>query len=235
MYDQSESSFSTQITREFFRSVYSYMFVALGISGIVAYTIGTDEKLFADWFVTPSGGMSPLFWVAMFSPLALSFVIQWGYNRLSTSLLLVLFALFSALMGLSLASIFLVYDMSSIATTFFVAAGAFAGMAILGYTTKTDLSKFGSLLYMVFIGMFIAGIVNIFIGNAFFDFILACLGVFVFTGLTAYHMQTLKQIAQSTQIDTDSRNKLALIGGLQLYILFINLFLSLLRILGGRD
>ena len=235
MYDQSESSFSTQITREFFRSVYSYMFAALGISGIVAYTIGTDEQLFADWFVTPSGGMSPLFWVAMFSPLALSFVIQWGYNRLSTSLLLILFASFSALMGLSLASIFLVYDMSSIATTFFVAAGAFAGMAVLGYTTKTDLSKFGSLLYMVFIGMFIAGIVNIFVGNAFFDFILACLGVFVFTGLTAYHMQSLKQIAQSTQMDAESRNKLALIGGLQLYILFINLFLSLLRILGGRD
>ena len=235
MYDQSESSFSTQITREFFRSVYSYMFVALGISGIVAYTIGTDEQLFSDWFVTPSGGTSPLFWVVMFSPLALSFVIQWGYNRLSTSLLLVLFTLFSALMGLMLASIFLVYDMSSIATTFFVAAGAFAGMAVLGYTTKTDLSKFGSLLYMVFIGMFIAGIVNIFIGNAFFDFILACLGVFVFTGLTAYHMQSLKQIAQSTQMDAESRNKLALIGGLQLYILFINLFLSLLRILGGRD
>ena len=235
MYDQSESSFSGQITREFFRSVYSYMFVALGISGIVAYTIGTDEQLFADWFVSPSGGMSTLFWVAMFSPLALSFVIQWGYNRLSTSLLLVLFALFSALMGLSLASIFLVYEMSSIATTFFVAAGAFAGMAILGYTTKTDLSKFGSLLYMVFIGMFIAGIVNIFIGNAFFDFILACIGVFVFTGLTAYHMQAMKQIAQSSQMDAESRNKLALIGGLQLYILFINLFLSLLRILGGRD
>ena len=234
MYDQSESSFSAQITREFFRSVYSYMFGALGISGIVAYTIGTDERLFIDWFVTPSG-MSPLFWVAMFSPLALSFVIQWGYNRLSTSLLMILFALFSGLMGLSLASIFLVYDMSSIATTFFVAAGAFAGMAVLGYTTKTDLSKFGSLLYMVFIGMFIAGIVNMFVGNAFFDFIFACVGVFVFTGLTAYHMQSLKKVAQSTQMDAESRNKLALIGGLQLYILFINLFLSLLRIMGGRD
>ena len=234
MYNQSESSFSAQITREFFRSVYSYMFVALGISGIVAYTIGTDERLFIDWFVTPSG-MSPLFWVAMFSPLALSFVIQWGYNRLSTSLLMILFALFSGLMGLSLASIFLVYDMASIATTFFVAAGAFAGMAVLGYTTKTDLSKFGSLLYMVFIGMFISGIVNMFVGNAFFDFILACVGVFVFTGLTAYHMQSLKKVAQSTQMDAESRNKLALIGGLQLYILFINLFLSLLRIMGGRD
>ena len=77
MYDQSESSFSAEITREFFRSVYSYMFVALGISGIVAYTIGTDERLFVDWFVT-SSGMSPLFWIAMFSPLALSFLIQWG-------------------------------------------------------------------------------------------------------------------------------------------------------------
>ncbi|MBT5933259.1 MAG: Bax inhibitor-1/YccA family protein [Flavobacteriales bacterium] len=234
MYDQSESSFSAEITREFFRSVYSYMFVALGISGTVAYTIGTDERLFIDWFVTPTG-MSPLFWVAMFSPLALSFLIQWGYNRLSTSLLMVLFALFSGLMGLSLASIFLVYDMASIATTFFVAAGAFAGMAILGYTTKTDLSKFGSLLYMVFIGMFIAGIVNMFVGNVFFDFILACVGVFVFTGLTAYHMQSLKKVAQSTQMDAESRNKLALIGGLQLYVLFINLFLSLLRIMGGRD
>lgn len=234
MYDQSESSFTAEITRAFFRSVYSYMFVALGISGTVAYTIGTDERLFIDWFVTPTG-MSPMFWVAMFSPLALSFLIQWGYNRLSTSLLMVLFALFSGLMGLSLASIFLVYDMASIATTFFVAAGAFAGMAILGYTTKTDLSKFGSLLYMVFIGMFIAGIVNMFVGNSFFDFILACVGVFVFTGLTAYHMQSLKKVAQSTQMDSESRNKLALIGGLQLYILFINLFLSLLRIMGGRD
>jgi len=234
MYDQSESSFTAEITRAFFRSVYSYMFVALGISGTVAYTIGTDERLFIDWFVTPTG-MSPMFWVAMFSPLALSFLIQWGYNRLSTSLLMVLFALFSGLMGLSLASIFLVYDMASIATTFFVAAGAFAGMAILGYTTKTDLSKFGSLLYMVFIGMFIAGIVNMFVGNVFFDFILACVGVFVFTGLTAYHMQSLKKVAQSTQMDSESRNKLALIGGLQLYILFINLFLSLLRIMGGRD
>jgi hypothetical protein len=88
---------------------------------------------------------------------------------------------------------------------------------------------------MVFIGMFIAGIVNMFVGNAFFDFILACVGVFVFTGLTAYHMQSLKKVAQSTQMDAESRNKLALIGGLQLYVLFINLFLSLLRIMGGRD
>jgi FtsH-binding integral membrane protein len=138
-------------------------------------------------------------------------------------------------MGLSLSSIFVVYNMGAIASTFFVAAGAFAGMAILGYTTKTDLTKFGSLLYMVFIGMFIAGIVNIFIGSDSMGFIIACLGVFVFTGLTAYQMQQLKEVSQQPYLSEEDRNKLSLIGGLQLYILFVNLFLSLLRILGSRD
>jgi FtsH-binding integral membrane protein len=108
-------------------------------------------------------------------------------------------------------------------------------MAILGYTTKTDLTKFGSLLYMVFIGMFIAGIVNIFIGSDSMGFIIACLGVFVFTGLTAYQMQQLKEVSQQPYLSEEDRNKLSLIGGLQLYILFVNLFLSLLRILGSRD
>jgi FtsH-binding integral membrane protein len=134
-----------------------------------------------------------------------------------------------------LSSIFLVYDIQSIANTFFVTAGAFGGMAILGYTTNTDLSKFGSLLYMIFIGMFIASIVNIFIGSDSMGFIIACLGVFVFTGLTAYHMQELKKLAQNAQLNDEQKNKMALIGGLTLYILFINLFLSLLRIMGGRD
>ena len=143
--------------------------------------------------------------------------------------------LYSGLMGLMLSSIFLVYDIQSIANTFFVTAGAFGGMAILGYTTNTDLSKFGSLLYMIFIGMFIASIVNIFIGSDSMGFIIACLGVFVFTGLTAYHMQELKKLAQNAQLNDEQKNKMALIGGLTLYILFINLFLSLLRIMGGRD
>ena len=143
--------------------------------------------------------------------------------------------LYSGLMGLMLSSIFLVYDIQSIANTFFVTAGAFGGMAILGYTTNTDLSKFGSLLYMIFIGMFIASIVNIFIGSDSMGFIIACLGVFVFTGLTVYHMQELKKLAQNAQLNDEQKNKMALIGGLTLYILFINLFLSLLRIMGGRD
>jgi FtsH-binding integral membrane protein len=125
--------------------------------------------------------------------------------------------------------------MPSIVSTFFVSAGAFAGMAILGYTTKTDLTKFGSLLYMVFIGIFIAGIVNIFMKSEMMDFVISVIGVFVFTGLTAYYMQQLKNMSQDSDLSALDRNKLSLVGGLMLYILFINLFLSLLRIMGSRE
>jgi FtsH-binding integral membrane protein len=220
-------------SRAFFRSVYTYMFGALGISGIIAYSAGTPE--FMSTYFISEGGISPLFWVVVFAPVGLGLLIQMAYNKLSLGVLTILFIAYSALMGLSLSTIFLIYEMGAIASTFFVTAGAFAGMAILGYTTKTDLTKFGSLLYMVFIGMFIAGIVNIFMKSDSIGFIIACLGVFVFTGLTAYSMQQLKGVAESPDYTEEQRNKLALIGGLQLYILFINLFLSLLRIFGGRD
>ena len=211
------------------------MFAALAISGLIAFRVGNDPELFISYFISATGGFNPLFYVVMFAPIGLTFVIQWGYNKLSMLSLTLLFVLYAGLMGLMLSSIFLVYDIQSIANTFFVTAGAFGGMAILGYTTNTDLSKFGSLLYMVFIGMFIASIVNIFIGSDSMGFIIACLGVFVFTGLTAYHMQELKKLAQNAQLNDEQKNKMALIGGLTLYILFINLFLSLLRIMGGRD
>jgi FtsH-binding integral membrane protein len=212
------------------------MFGALGISGILAYMVGTNEYMFSQLFFNAEGtGLSPLFWIIAFAPLGIGMLIQWAYERLSMGFLLALFIVYSGLMGLSLSSIFIVYDMGAIASTFFVAAGAFAGMAIIGYTTKTDLTKFGSLLYMVFIGMFIAGIVNIFIGSDSMGFIIACLGVFVFTGLTAYQMQQLKAVSMQPNLSEEERNKLSLIGGLQLYILFVNLFLSLLSILGLRD
>jgi FtsH-binding integral membrane protein len=230
------NSYSAEISRVFFRNVYTYMFGALGISGILAYMVGTNELMFAQLFLNAEGtGLSPVFWIIAFAPVGIGLLIQWAYERLSMGFLLALFIVYSGLMGLSLSSIFMVYNMGAIASTFFVAAGAFAGMAILGYTTKTDLTKFGSLLYMVFIGMFIAGIVNIFIGSDSMGFIIACLGVFVFTGLTAYQMQQLKSVSTQPGLSEEDRNKLSLIGGLQLYILFVNLFLSLLRILGSRD
>ena len=230
------NSYSAEISRVFFRNVYTYMFGALGISGILAYMVGTNELMFAQLFLNAAGtGLSPVFWIIAFAPVGIGLLIQWAYQRLSMGFLLALFIVYSGLMGLSLSSIFMVYNMGAIASTFFVAAGAFAGMAILGYTTKMDLTKFGSLLYMVFIGMFIAGIVNIFIGSDTMGFVIACLGVFVFTGLTAYQMQQLKAVSMQPDLSEEDRNKLSLIGGLQLYILFVNLFLSLLRILGSRD
>ncbi|MDB4649230.1 Bax inhibitor-1/YccA family protein [Crocinitomicaceae bacterium] len=235
IFENSQVQNSSESVKTFFRSVYTYMFAALGISGLIAFRVGNDPELFISYFISATGGFNPLFYVVMFAPIGLTFVIQWGYDKLSMLSLTLLFVLYSGLMGLMLSSIFLVYDIQSIANTFFVTAGAFGGMAILGYTTNTDLSKFGSLLYMIFIGMFIASIVNIFIGSDSMGFIIACLGVFVFTGLTAYHMQELKKLAQNAQLNDEQKNKMALIGGLTLYILFINLFLSLLRIMGGRD
>ena len=235
IFENSQVQNSSESVKTFFRSVYTYMFAALGISGLIAFRVGNDPELFISYFISANGGFNPLFYVVMFAPIGLTFVIQWGYDKLSMLSLTLLFVLYSGLMGLMLSSIFLVYDIQSIANTFFVTAGAFGGMAILGYTTHTDLSKFGSLLYMIFIGMFIASIVNIFIGSDSMGFIIACLGVFVFTGLTAYHMQELKKLAQNAQLNDEQKNKIALIGGLTLYILFINLFLSLLRIMGGRD
>ena len=221
------------MSSEFFRNVYSYMFAALGISGAIAYMCGTPEFVMK-YFIT-NGGLTGLFYLVVFAPVGLGLLIQMAYNRLSLPVLLLLFGGYSALMGLSLSTIFLVYDIASIYTTFLVTAGAFAGMAILGYTTKTDLTKFGSLLYMVFIGMIIATIVNIFMKSDTMDFVVSVLGVFVLTGLTAYQMQQLKHISNDPNLQGVERNKLALIGGLMLYILFINLFLSLLRLLGNRD
>jgi FtsH-binding integral membrane protein len=211
------------------------MFLALAISGVIAYAIGSNPDTFKRLFVTSTGEISFMFWGLVFLPLILSFVIQWGFQRLSQQVLLLLFVLYSAAMGCTLSSIFLVYEMGAIAFTFFVASGAFAGMAVLGYTTKTDLTKFGSLLYMVLIGMILAGILNMFLGSGMLDFIISVVGVFVFTGLIAYQMQQLKNVANSPEFSDETRGKLALIGGLTLYILFINLFLTLLRLLGGRD
>ena len=229
-----QGSYAKAATLEFFRNVYSYMFAALGISGLVAYLFGAGEYK-SVLFDMATGSPTIAFFVIAFAPLIIGIIIQSAVNRLSLGVLLFLFVLYSFTMGLSLSSIFLVYDMGAIAMTFFVSAGAFGGMAILGYTTKTDLTKFGSLLYMVLIGIVIGSVVNIFLQSSGFDFLISVLGVFVFTGLTAYSMQQLKEVAQDTSMNAIDRNKMALIGGLQLYILFVNLFLSLLRILGSRE
>lgn len=231
--------YSKEITRDFFKRVYGYMFAALAISGVIAYFVATPEFFFKYMIemdsATGAFSRTPLFWVAMFAPLSLGLLIQMAYRRFSLGVLLIAFLAYAVFMGMSLSVILLMYSASSIAVTFFVTAGAFGSMAILGYTTKTDLTKFGSLMYMLFIGIFIASIANIWVGSSTMGFVISIVGVFVFTGLTAYFMQKLKNSAQDPLLDGVERDKLALVGGLVLYMLFINLFLSLLRLMGGND
>lgn len=223
----------SQVLKSFFRSVYAYMFMALIVSGFTSWYVASSG-LFEKLFITENG-ISGLFYVVAFAPLGLAIWMQVRYHKFSKELLVFLFFLYALLIGASLSSIFLIYDFGSLVSTFFVAGGAFAAMAILGYTTSVDLSKMGSLLYMAFIGIFIASMANFFIGSSGLSFWISIIGVFVFTGLTAWEMQKLKALALNSDIDSSSKEKLTLIGGLMLYILFINLFLSLLRLLGGRN
>jgi FtsH-binding integral membrane protein len=127
------------------------------------------------------------------------------------------------------------YSTGTLATTFLLTAGSFGFMAFLGYTTKTDLTKFGSLLYMLLFGVIISSVVNMFLGSSGFDYIISLVSVFIFTGLVAYEMQMIKNMAHQAQMDGTLRQKLALFAGFQLYLTFVNLFLSLLRLLGNRD
>lgn len=232
---EERGEFAKELSREFFKKVYAYMALALLVSGGVAYYIGSSIEVFARLFITDAGKMSPIFYVITFAPVGLGLLIQMGYRKLSIPALIGLFVFYAGLIGASISSIFFVYSMSSIAITFFVSAGAFAGMAILGYTTKTDLTKMGSLLYMLFIGVFIASLANMFFKSEGVSWWISFIGIFIFTGLTAYWMQQLKAVSENSMIDGVERDKLALVGGLNLYILFINLFLSLLRIFGSRD
>lgn len=226
---------SQDYARDFIKSVYTYMFTALTISGVLAYMVGTDKVLFNDLFIGASGDFNWTFYIILFAPLILSFVMAGGLNRFSYQTLLILFIVYSALMGLSLSVLFIGYEIGTLGTTFLLTAGSFGFMALLGYTTKTDLTKFGSLLYMLLFGVIIASLINMFVGSEDFDYVISLVAVFIFTGLVAYEMQMIKNMAHQAQMDGTLRQKLALFAGFQLYLTFVNLFLSLLRLLGNRN
>lgn len=223
--------------RQFFAKVYGFMFFALIVSGAIAYQYGT-EAFFMEHFLSPTPkGYQPnfLYYVVIFSPIGVALLFQTMINRLSFPLLFGLFSLYSILIGFAISSIFIVYSMGSIALTFGITAITFGVMAIMGFVTKVDLTKMGSILYMAFIGIIISSIINFFMQSEAFEYLISIIGVIVFTGLTAYHMQQLKKFAHDSEISADNKNKLALLGGFTLYILFINLFLSLLSLFGNRD
>lgn len=223
--------------KKFFAKVYGFMFFALIVTAAIAYQYGTKE-FYNDYFVTQVNGkekLTMLFYVVVFSPIGVALLMQTMVNRLSFAVLFGLFTLYSVLIGFAISYIFLIYSATSLAITFGVTALTFGTMAIMGYVTSVDLTKMGSILYMVFIGMIIASVVNFFVGSEPMGYVISILGVIVFTGLTAYHMQQLKKFAHDSTLSETDKNKMALLGGFTLYVLFVNLFLSLLRLFGSRD
>ena len=212
------------------RKVYVWMALALVVSGLTAYYVAGSEQMLMAIF-----GNQITFWVLAIAEFGLVIGLTAALKKLSFTLAACMFLLFSILNGVTLSAIFVVYTMSSIATTFFVTAGTFAAMAFIGYTTKKDLTKIGGILLMALIGLIIASVVNIFLKNSMMDIVISAIGVLIFVGLTAYDAQKIKEMMLDcgTEVN-DFTQKLAVFGALSLYLDFINLFLYLLRFLGKQ-
>lgn len=213
--------------------VYNYMGLGVAITGLAAWLIATTP-VFSAVFFDPITRHPTIFGLlAMFAPLAFMLFMGFASQRSSASTLQSLFWLFCALMGISMSSVFMYFTGASIANTFFVVAGMFAGTSLWGYTTRSDLSKMGSLLMMALIGVMIAGIVNMFLASSMLHFITSVIGVVIFTGLTAYDTQRIKDnYAESFGAETN--DKMAIFGALGLYMNFINLFQMMLQFMGSR-
>ena len=214
--------------RSYMRSVYNYMASGVLLTGIVAL-------LFAQSGAAAQilGGPGILKYVIMLAPLAFVMVLSFGINKLSTLTAQLLFWAFAAVMGLSLASIFIVYTGSSIATTFFATAAAFAGLSLWGYTTKRDLSAFGTFLIMGVVGLLVASLINMFVRSTGLQLVISFVGVLLFAGLTAYDTQRIKSIYAQVAA-SDMMAKTVIMGALSLYLDFINMFMFLLRFMGDR-
>jgi hypothetical protein len=217
--------------RAHMNKVYGLMSVAMVLTGLVAWSVGTNEALLVAIFG------SPLRWVVMFAPLVVVFAFGAMVHRMSAAAAQLVFYVFSALMGLSISYIFAVYTGVSIAQTFFITAIAFAGLSLYGYTTKRNLSGIGTFLMMGLIGLLVAMIVNMFLGSPAVAFAISVIGVLVFAGLTAFDTQNIKNtyIAHAQMGDQEWLAKSAIMGALNLYLDFLNMFMFLLQFLGNRE
>jgi uncharacterized protein len=219
--------------RSYMLSVYNYMASGVLLTGIVA--LGFANSSLINLLVSPeSGSPTLLFWVALFAPLGLVMWISWGINRISTGTAQALFWAIAALIGVQFSSLFLVYTGVSIAQTFFAVAAAFMGLSLFGYTTKKDLSGWGSFLIMGVVGIFVALLINMFLRSPALDLAISAIGVLVFAGLTAYDTQKIKSVYFSVAGHGEAMAKTAVLGALNLYLDFINMFLFLLRFMGDR-
>jgi FtsH-binding integral membrane protein len=233
--------------RSYMLRVYNYMGLGLVVTGLVAFGVAsvattTDPSqavaqlgngtLLTQLGATIWGG--PIMWVLALSPLAFVLALSFGINKMNVGTAQIVFWAFAAVMGLSLSSIFLVYELGSIAKVFFITAATFGAMSLYGYTTKRDLTGMGNFLMMGLIGIIIASIVNIFMQSGMMEFVISVVGVLIFTGLTAYDTQKIKE-SYSEHYGSDVMAKNAIMGALSLYLDFINLFMMLLRLFGNRE
>jgi FtsH-binding integral membrane protein len=224
------ASYIDEGLRTHMNKVYGLMSVAMIVTGAVAFGVSLNDQLLAAIFGTP------LKWVVMFAPLVVVFAFSALIHKMQTSTAQMVFFGYSALMGLSLSFIFKVYTGVSIAQTFLITAIAFAALSLYGYTTKRNLSAFGSFLMMGLIGLIVASLLNIFIASSALQFAISVIGVLLFAGLTAYDTQNIKNTyLQLAQSDADFLGKAAILGALQLYMDFLNLFMFLLQFLGNRE
>lgn len=212
-----------------FKSVYLQMAAALSVTGLVAYYLSQS----IDFWTFIAENVS-LIWVIFFAQLGLVMWISARIMSMSMSTATILFIIYSAMMGVTMSSIFMLYTAESIAYVFFITAGMFLVMSVIGYVTRMDLSKVGSVLFMALIGIIIASVVNIFLESEMLYWIISYVGVVVFTGLAAYDTQKIKHMLVEYGTADDLGNRFALLGALTLYLDFINLFLFLLRIFGNR-
>jgi FtsH-binding integral membrane protein len=223
------------VAKSFMTQVFGWMSLAMVITAITAFMFAGNESLIRSLINVETGGMTGLGWIVTFAPIGFVLLMSFGFQRLSPAVLTLLFVAFSVLMGMSLSFILLIYTAASVYKTFAIAAGMFGLMAVMGYTTKTDLTRFGSIMMMGLFGIMIAMLVNFFLKSPMMDYIISLIGVLVFTGLTAYDVQRLKRIgAGAGEYGSDNARKLSILGALTLYLDFINLFLFLLRFLGDR-
>ncbi len=212
------------------RKVYVWMTLALAITGFTAYGVATSPGILQAIYTNQI-----LFWGLIIAEFALVFGVTAAINKLSLTTATLMFILYSVINGALLSYIFLAYTASSVAVVFFITAGTFGAMALIGYTTKADLSSMGKILFMALIGMIIATVVNLFVKSDGLTTILSYVGVLIFVGLTAYDTQKIKNMLLEAPDASEAAQKMALLGALALYLDFINLFIYLLRIFGKRE
>lgn len=229
--NQISRNYATQAVQSaLIRNVYTWMTLALAITGLVALYMAKSLTLLS--FIL---GNSFAFWGLLLSEIGLVWYLSARIQNIKFTTATILFILYSILNGMTLSVIFITYTMSSIASTFFITAGTFGAMALFGYVTKKDLTRIGSLCFMGIIGIIIASIVNIFLHSSMMNLIISLVGVLLFVGLTAYDSQKIKQLLSDEDIEiNESTQKIALMGAMTLYLDFVNLFLYLLRLLGDR-